>query len=425
MSDEARTLSVSQFLDIVKGVLSQAFEGGLWIQGEIEGFNGRGKHTYFTIVERESGKKAAVSIAIFEYQMRHIKPLLTKHRLELADGIKVRLYGTPDIYVDRGSFSFKVTNIDPRFTLGDLAGQRDEIVQRLKTRRLYEANKLVPLPVAPLRIALITSIGSAAHADALHELETSGIGFEVFVHDVRVQGAEAVPTVVVAIEQAGARTDIDVVMLVRGGGSKTDLLAFDSEEIAAAIGMCPLPVFTGIGHEVDTSIADEVAHRAYKTPTACAAGVVQLVQEFVQSTEDAWSQISLTASELLSYAERSLNEIAQAVKSAVVLALNESAHALRAAADRVRRRPAEVLSLATHSLKSASDRLRLLDPVNTMARGWSITRDANGKAIRGASALKQGQVITTSFADGDATSTVETISTRTKQQSTSKKAGKK
>jgi exodeoxyribonuclease VII large subunit len=425
MSDEARTLSVSQFLDIVKGVLSQAFEGGLWIQGEIEGFNGRGKHTYFTIVERESGKKAAVSIAIFEYQMRHIKPLLTKHRLELADGIKVRLYGTPDIYVDRGSFSFKVTNIDPRFTLGDLAGQRDEIVQRLKTRGLYEANKLVPLHVAPLRIALITSIGSAAHADALHELEASGICFEVLVYDVRVQGAEAVPTVVTAIEQAGARTDIDVVMLVRGGGSKTDLLAFDSEEIAAAIGMCPLPVFTGIGHEVDTSIADEVANRAYKTPTACAAGVVQLVQEFVQSTEDAWSQISLTASELLSDAERTLNETAQAVKSAVVLALNESAHALRAAADRVRRRPTEVLSLATHALKSASDRLRLLDPVNTMARGWSITRDANGKAIRGVSTLKQGQVITTSFADGDATSTVETISTRTKQQSTSKKAGKR
>lgn len=425
MSDEARTLSVSQFLDVVKGVLSQAFEGGLWIQGEIEGFNGRGKHTYFTIVERESGKKAAVSIAIFEYQMRNIKPLLTKHRLELADGIKVRLYGTPDIYVDRGSFSFKVTNIDPRFTLGDLAGQRDEIVQRLKTRGLYQSNKLVPLPVAPLRIALITSIGSAAHADAMHELEASGIGFEVLVHDVRVQGAEAVPTVVAAIDQVGTRNDIDVVLLVRGGGSKTDLLAFDSEEIAAAIGMCPLPVFTGIGHEVDTSIADEVAHRAYKTPTACAAGVVQLVQEFVQSTEDAWSQISLNASELLSDAERALNETAQGVKSAVVLALNEAAHTLRAAADRVRRRPTEVLSLARHSLKSASDRLRLLDPVNTMARGWSITRDANGKAIRGVSSLKKGQVISTSFADGDATSTVETISTRNKQQSTLKKAGNK
>lgn len=425
MSDEARTLSVSQFLDVVKGVLSQAFEGGLWIQGEIEGFNGRGKHTYFTIVERESGKKAAVSIAIFEYQMRNIKPLLTKHRLELADGIKVRLYGTPDIYVDRGSFSFKVTNIDPRFTLGDLAGQRDEIVQRLKTRGLYQSNKLVPLPVAPLRIALITSIGSAAHADAMHELEASGIGFEVLVHDVRVQGAEAVPTVVAAIDQVGTRNDIDVVLLVRGGGSKTDLLAFDSEEIAAAIGMCPLPVFTGIGHEVDTSIADEVAHRAYKTPTACAAGVVQLVQEFVQSTEDAWSQISLNASELLSDAERALNETAQGVKSAVVLALNEAAHTLRAAADRVRRRPTEVLSLARHSLKSASDRLRLLDPVNTMARGWSITRDANGKAIRGVSSLKKGQVISTSFADGDATSTVETTSTRNKQQSILKKAGNK
>jgi exodeoxyribonuclease VII large subunit len=425
MSDEAPTLSVSQFLGIVKDVLQQAFEGGLWIQGEIEGYNGRGKHTYFNIVERENGKKAAVNIAIFEYQLRHIKPLLAKHRLELADGIKVRLFGTPDMYTERGSFSFKATNIDPRFTLGDLAGQRDEIVQRLKTRGLYDANKLVPLPVAPMRVALITSIGSAAHADALHELKNSGIGFAVAVYDVRVQGAEAVPTVVAALEQVGARADIDVVMLVRGGGAKTDLLAFDSEEISAAIGMCNLPVFTGIGHEVDTSIADEVAHRAYKTPTACAAGVVQLMQEFVQSTEDAWSQISLMASEMLQDAERTLSETAQAVKNLVVLALNESSHTLRAAADRVQRRPTEVLALAKHSLKSASDRLRLLDPVNTMARGWSITRDAQGKAIRSAGSLKSGQVMSTSFADGEATSVVEAVTMRLAKPKVSQKVGKK
>jgi len=268
VSDEELTLSVSQYIDVVNNVLKSTMGEGVWVQGEIEGFNNRTKHTYFNVVERSDGKKASVNVAIWEFNLKRLKPLLEKHRLTLADGIKVRLFGTGDLYAERGSFSFKVSNIDPRFTLGDLAGQRDEIVQKLKLAGLYEANKRVKLPVVPLRIALLTSIGSAAHADTLHELEASGIGFEVFVYDVRVQGEDAAPTVVAAMKQAAKRDDIDLIMLVRGGGSKTDLLAFDTEEIAMAIGKCAKPVFTGIGHEIDFSIADEVAHRAFKTPTA-------------------------------------------------------------------------------------------------------------------------------------------------------------
>ena len=245
MSDEELTLSVSQYIDVVNNVLKSTMGEGVWIQGEIEGFNNRTKHTYFNVVERSDGKKASVNVAIWEFNLKRLKPLLEKHRLTLADGIKVRLFGTGDLYAERGSFSFKVSNIDPRFTLGDLAGQRDEIVQKLKLAGLYEANKRVKMPVVPLRIALLTSIGSAAHADTLHELEASGIGFEVFVYDVCVQGEDAAPTVVAAMKQAAKRDDIDLIMLVRGGGSKTDLLAFDTEEIASGIGNCAKPVFTG------------------------------------------------------------------------------------------------------------------------------------------------------------------------------------
>ncbi len=384
VSDEELTLSVSQYIDIVNRVLKDSLGEGVWIQGEIEGFNNRTKHTYFNVVERTNGKKAAVSVAIWEFNMKRLKPLLDKHRLTLADGIKVRLFGSGDIYPERGSFGFKVSNIDPRFTLGDLAGQRDEIVQKLKLAGLYDANKRVTPPVVPMRIALLTSIGSAAHADTLHELEASGIGFDVQVYDVRVQGEDAAPTVVAALQQAAQRSDIDLIMLVRGGGSKTDLLAFDTEEIAAAIGKCAKPVFTGIGHEIDFSIADEVAYRAFKTPTACAAGVVEMVNEFVQLTEDTWAQIASAASDLLQSAE----------------------HDLIRTLDRIRHRPMDVLNLAAQTLKGASDRLRLLDPVNTMARGWSITRDAHGKTVRNVGQVAAGEQITTQLSDGTITSTV-------------------
>jgi exodeoxyribonuclease VII large subunit len=386
VSNEELTLSVSQYIDLVNRVLKESLGEGVWIQGEIEGFNNRTKHTYFNVVERTDGKKASVGVAIWEFNMKRLKPLLDQHRLTLADGIKVRLYGVGDIYPERGSFGFKVSNIDPRFTLGDLAGQRDEIVQKLKLAGLYDANKRVSLPVVPLRIALLTSVGSAAHADTLHELEASGIGFDVQVYDVRVQGEDAAPTVVASLRQAAQRDDIDLIMLVRGGGSKTDLLAFDTEEIAAAIGKCAKPVFTGIGHEIDFSIADEVAYRAFKTPTACAAGVAEVVKEFVKSTEDTWAQIAAAASELLQSAE----------------------HDLVRTLDRIRRRPMDVLNLAAQTLKGASDRLRLLDPVNTMARGWSITRDSRGKTIRNIAQVAAGEQITTQLSDGTLSSTVNT-----------------
>ena len=119
MSDEELTLSVSQYIDVVNNVLKSTMGEGVWVQGEIEGFNGRGRHTYFNVVERNDGKKASVNVAIWEFNLKRLKPLLEKHRLTLADGIKVRLFGIGDLYAERGSFSFKVSNIDPRFTLGD------------------------------------------------------------------------------------------------------------------------------------------------------------------------------------------------------------------------------------------------------------------------------------------------------------------
>ena len=136
--------------------------------------------------------------------------------------------------------------------------------------------------LAPLRVGVVTSESSAAWADFRHEIERSGIGFRLLLADVRVQGESAVRDVSTAIRSLGLRTDLDVIAVVRGGGSRAELATFDAEEIARAIAASPLPVITGIGHEIDTSVADEVAFLRFKTPTACATGLVERVSEFVK-----------------------------------------------------------------------------------------------------------------------------------------------
>ncbi|MFM9137367.1 MAG: exodeoxyribonuclease VII large subunit, partial [Actinomycetota bacterium] len=196
------TLSVSEFVKYVNGILKRGLGRGVWVQGEIESFrppDSKG-HVYFNIVERSHTKNgvshttkgATLNVALWSGVQRTLRPLLDRHRLTLGDCIKVRLFGVADVWDVNGKFSFKVSNIDPRYTLGDLAGQRDEVIRQLREKGLYDANRLVELPLVPLRLALITSVGSAAHADTVHELTDSGIGFSITVHDVRVQGDGAV-----------------------------------------------------------------------------------------------------------------------------------------------------------------------------------------------------------------------------------------
>ena len=377
MNDEV-TLSVSQYIGVMNEVLKASQGSGVWVQGEIEGLNSRGKHTYFNIVERGDGGSAALNVAIWEFNMRKMRPLMEQHRLELANGIKVRLFGSGDLYLERGSFSFKASKIDPRFTLGDLAGLRDEVIQRLKKAGLYEANRRVPLPLVPMKLAVVTSVGSAAHADTLHELTESGLGFDIRVVDARVQGDDAVPSLVGGLKVADSINDVDVILLVRGGGSRTDLLAFDSEVVATAIAQCRKPVFTGIGHEIDVSIADEVANKAFKTPTACAAHVVEMVRAFIDSTEHAWTEI----------ASRSMTH------------LQGAEHHLLRSGERLIQRPREVIRLAEQHLGHAATRLRLLDPINTMKRGWSIVRNDAGEVVRSTKNVKKTDNVLIQVSDG-------------------------
>ncbi|MEI7548084.1 MAG: exodeoxyribonuclease VII large subunit, partial [Actinomycetota bacterium] len=419
------TLSVGELAEAINGALRRSFSDGVWVRGEIQGWSRRGPHAYFRMVEDTEDGKASLSVQFFANAQARLKPLLMKHRLHLADGLKVRIFGHLDFFAPSGQLGLKMTGIDPRFTLGELALHRDEVVRRLVAAGLYDLNKRRLLSPVPLRVGVVTSTASAAWADFLHEIERSGMGFHLRVVDVRVQGEWAVTEVSAGVRTLSRHRDLDVVAVIRGGGGRTELATFDHESIATAIAMCALPVFTGLGHEIDRAVADDVAHSALKTPTACAAALVERVQQYRRSTEEAWSAIGRHAEHDLAVAAAEVAEVANGIRHRVVAAVErgdermvQRSRRLHTGAQRVVERADARLSTARAAVRRAPSRLdpeqrhldavaqrvRLLDPVNTMARGWSITRTADGRTVRTATQLQPGDHIVTTFASGTARS---------------------
>ena len=381
------SFSVGQFTEVLNLVLKASFDEGVWVEGEIQGLRKPNPHAYFTLIENVDGVKAQLNINLFAGPLRNVQAKLRQQGIELKDGLKVRLFGRVEYYGPFGKLNLIATDVDTQFSAGDVAAKREELLRQLMEKGVDKINKRIPVPLVPLRLGIISSSQAAGWADAQQHLTESGIGFAITFCDVRVQGDAAVSQIVAALNSLSRRDDIDLVMLMRGGGSKGDLAAFDDEQIAMAISKCSHPVFTGIGHEIDTSIADIVAHSANKTPTACAQSVIAIVENFLSD---------------LSYSAGSLRSLTQT-------AVERARSRIAVSVERLRTRPRTALERQTQKLMMHAASVRLLDPVTTMARGWSITRDSSGNVVRSISDIKKGDTVVTALADGSITSTVEGV----------------
>ena len=376
--------SVSELINAINAVLTRQFRD-VWVYGEVGKVSQPSSgHVYFDLVEDNDGEKHVISVKLWRGVRQRLMPKMQQHDMDIVSGIKVRIRGTPDVYGASGQFGFKMSDIDPRFTLGDLAAQRDEIIAKLKLEGLYDRNRHLALPLVPLSIGVVTSKGSAAHADFMKTLEESNIGFTVTLCDVRVQGDGSAEQVAAAITLLGSQPLVDVVAVIRGGGSRTDLATFDSEIVARAVATCRAPVFTGIGHDVDKSIADEVAFSWNKTPTACAVAIVERVNEFVRQVDSA----------------------AQRIANVVLAALANSERRVANAVGRLRTLRLTVLDAAKSRIDLLATEIAGFDPVVLMRRGWSITYNADGKVLRSVKQAKRGDGLTTRVADGAIVSTV-------------------
>jgi exodeoxyribonuclease VII large subunit len=427
------TYSVGELADAVNDVLRRGFSDGVWVRGEITGWNDRGQHAYFTLVDDADGPgngrgRAVLNVQFFANVRMKLRPMLQKHRLRLGDGMKVRIFGYLDFYAPNGRIGLKMAGIDTRYTLGEIAQSRDEVIRRLVADGLFDANKQRHLSPIPLRVGVVTSVGTAAWHDFHDELQRSAIGFQLTVVDTRVQGEFAERSIAAAITTLSRRDHLDAVVVIRGGGSRNDLAVFDADIIARAIARSPVPVLTGLGHEVDRSVADDVAHTMLKTPTACAGELIARATRYCTASEAAYDAIVRQSSITLAAASSDLSDTAHRIARRTHAAVERADERLGlrvatlercgpAALDRADQGLAErrrrILTRATAVIDRAGDRLDVtaarvaaLDPAVQLARGWSITRGADGRVLRSIADVATGSVITTALADGLIASTV-------------------
>lgn len=383
--DGVPSFTVTEFSQVVNEVLRQTFADGVWVEGEVQGLKKPNPHAYFSLIESVNGTKSQLNINLFKNSLNNVNAKLRSLGTELKEGMRVRLFGRVEYYGPFGKLSLTVSDVDTQFAAGDIAQKREALVRKLHENGTTRLNKARQVPLVPLRLGIISSSQAAGYADARKHLVDSGIGFSVTLCDVRVQGDDAVPMIVAGLRAFSRRDDIDVVLLMRGGGSKSDLAAFDDERIAMAIAACTHPVFTGIGHEIDQSVADLVAHTECKTPTACADEVIGHVEEFLMRLDDG----------------------AMRVRSATSTALERARGRVRMAQERLVTRPRAAILRERQRLELHAAAVRLLDPASTLARGWSITRTADGRVVRSVDDVKAGDTVTTLLADGSLTGTVQ------------------
>jgi exodeoxyribonuclease VII large subunit len=341
-------------------------------------------------------------IALFRLEHQRVQRALAEYPdFRLADGLEVRVRGR--VQYGYGRVSLVMSAIDPVHTLGKLAADRQRVLRTLAAEGLLDANRSLAVPLLPLRVGLVTSAGSAAYEDTVHELRASGFGFQLLVADARVQGNGAELSMVRALHALQSR-GCDLVLLVRGGGSRTDLVAFDGERLARAVAAMPVPVFTGVGHEIDTAVVDEVAHSSFKTPTACAAAVADRVRATVARSEHAWAAIASSADGRVRRAHQELDRLAVRVR--VDGALRGAERLL----DEHRRRVSRAAVAAVHAQQARVDilstRIGAADPARLLSRGWSVTRTADGRLVRSPDDAPPGTELITTLGAGSLRSEV-------------------
>jgi exodeoxyribonuclease VII large subunit len=404
------TYSVGELGEVLAMWARQAFPREVWVRGEIRNLSRPASgHVYFTLVECGDDRQvtASLSVMLSRVMRPEVNALLTQTGggVRMSDGTEVRLRGRLDWFAPRGQLNLRMSTIDPEYTLGRLAADRERLLRTLDVEGLLRANASLALPAVPLVIGLVTSAASAADADFIDELRGSGFGFHIVRADSRVQGSEAPASLAAALRAVAARGP-DLVALVRGGGARTDLAAFDHELVARAIATLGIPVLTGVGHEIDRSVADEVAHAALKTPTACAQAIVALVRRYLDDVDRRWAAIAARATVSLTREQQLLTRHARHASVAVEGALRVSSTTLDDRAARLARAAPRALAGATRTIDNIDARVRALDPMLTLARGWSITRRADGSLVRNATEVALGDELQTTLAGGEVRSTV-------------------
>ena len=436
MGEERRELSLLELNNLVRGAVSEAFPGTCWVRAEMSDVrtNASSGHCYLEFIEKNPITGLLVARArgsIWAKTFRMLKPYFEMETGQLfASGLKVLVKVSVEFHELYG-YSLTVQDIDPAYTLGDMLRKRMEIIRQLKEEGVFTLNKELPLPVLPKRIAVITSPTAAGYEDFLNQLANNKAGYPFYpkLFPALMQGERTEESVIAALDRIYHHIDcFDVVVIIRGGGSTSDLNSFDSYLLAANCAQFPLPVITGIGHERDDTILDMVAHTRMKTPTAVAEFLIGRMDAAAEELEDLQQEVSELASTILLKQKNFLQLLGARLPVIVTNRIERNRSFLQMAGNKLPasasamllRRRSTLESLQMQLQNRATSRLaegtrfiqlteqfiKMASPDYVLKRGYSLSLK-DGKIIKHATDLNPGDELVTRFADGDVKSIVK------------------
>lgn len=474
-------LTLSELNLLIRGTLEETFSGLVWVKAEISELTvNRNGHCYLELVDTDPLTNQVVArgrATIWSYTFRMMKPYFeTTTGQPFSNGLKILINAKVEFHPLYG-LSLNIRDIDPAYTMGDIARKRREIILRLQQDGVFEMNKELELPAVPQRIAIISSPTAAGLQDFLDQLahNPAGICFYTRLFPATMQGPETAVSIIRALEQIYCYEDFfDVTVIIRGGGAQFDLASFDHYELAYHVAQFPIPVITGIGHDKDETIVDLVAHTKMKTPTAVAEFLINGAETFEQSLLEAEAFCSKLLSERLKKEHEWLQQTVSRLKQGLKQLAKDEEHKFNIAVVRLKnavpfflqhhenrfvqhrhrlqikgsgiirdqfhvlgkkagdlellsRQFAEIrksrilqiregiriwlpgrLELQQERLSAMAEKVRLLDPLRVLKRGYSLTYH-EGKLLRSARGLTEGDELVTRLHDGDVKSKVKDL----------------
>lgn len=406
------SLSLLELNALVRRSLEQCLPDEYWIQAELSDVRSNTTgHCYLEFVQKDPRSNNLVAKArgmIWSNIYRLLKPYFEETTGQLfTSGIKVLVKVTVQFHELYG-YSLTVLDIDPAYTLGDMARRRREILMQLEEEGVLTLNKELEMPVLPQRIAVISSATAAGYGDFCHQLQHNPGGFFFYTElfPALMQGNQVEESVLAALDRINDRVnEFDVVVIIRGGGATSDLSGFDTYLLAAACAQFPLPVITGIGHERDDTVLDSVAHTRVKTPTAAAELLIHRITESADHLEELSARLQQGAYALLEQEGRRLEMIQTRIPNLVHRKLTDARFALLAAGKDLAQATQTLLSRHRHRLELLQQRVVDASPDKLLSRGYSITLK-DGKAVTDAASLNPGDQLVTRLAKGSFTSEV-------------------
>ena len=389
LSTDRTVISVSELTRSIRFFLEENFSS-VWVEGEVSNFKRHTSgHMYFSLKDEE----AQIQVVMFRRENLRLE-------FELKDGLKTVVFGRVSVYPVRGQYQLYAERMEPK-GLGALQLRFQELKEKLAREGLFDAARKKPIPLLPERIGIVTSIDGAALQDILHVLDRRYDGANLLIYPVPVQGAGAAPAIAEALDDLNCLKLVDVMIVGRGGGSLEDLWAFNEEAVARAIARSEIPIISAVGHEVDFTIADFVADLRAATPSAAAEIVLPVKKELLSRLFELKARLSQS---VLSKLERLREDLGGLLECRVLREPLAVFEAVFQRLDELKKNLvfhfSNQVSFKKEKIASLLGKLEALGPLEVLKRGFSVTLNGEGKAIRSYRAVRADEVIRTKLGEG-------------------------